>query len=109
MLRPQAQEDDMKTFSTAKDFNVLEVYVHPKFEEIKDVITYDFALLRLDYPIADNAYGIGFASKYRKVIIKLGKLKFKTTKFQSNEFCLIKNLSLKYQRVSPSGCKDVRI
>ncbi|XP_023344477.1 uncharacterized protein LOC111713763 [Eurytemora carolleeae] len=54
----------MKTFSTARDFNVLEVYVHPKFEEIKDVITYDFALLRLDYPIADNAYGIGFASKY---------------------------------------------
>ena len=56
----------------ARDFNVLEVFVHPKFEETEGLRTHDFALLRLDYPIADNAYGIGLSDKYRKVIIELG-------------------------------------
>jgi len=71
VLRPQAQEDTIQSFSSARDFRVVEVFVHPKFEETEGVRTHDFALWRLDYPIADNAYGIGFSDTYKKVIMKL--------------------------------------
>jgi len=37
-------------------FKVVEIVMHPKF---KYNHPYDFALLRLDYPVADNLYGIG--------------------------------------------------
>ena len=32
---------------------------------------------------------------------------FKTLVISTYEFCYIKNLSLKYQRFTPSGCKDI--
>ena len=71
MLRPQSQEDTIQSFTTARDFRVVETIVHPKFEETEGVRTHDFALWRLDYPIADNAYGIGLSATYKKVIMKL--------------------------------------
>jgi len=42
-------------------FSVVEIVMHPKY---KFNHAYDFALLRLDYPVADNLYGIGLYSQF---------------------------------------------
>jgi len=44
-----------------KHFKVVEIVIHPKY---KYNHAYDFALLRLDYPVADNLYGIGENSHF---------------------------------------------
>lgn len=49
-----------------KAFYILEAIVHPNYEPEPADPTFDFALARLDYPIADNAYKIGARTEYRK-------------------------------------------
>ena len=43
-------------------FSVVEIVMHPKY---KFNYAFDYALLRLDYPVADNLYGIGQNSQFR--------------------------------------------
>jgi len=47
--------------TSEKHFQVVEIVMHPKY---KYNHAYDFALLRLDYPLADNLYGIGYNHQF---------------------------------------------
>ena len=67
VLKPLNQDDNIPSFSSANnDFQVVEIVIHPKYMDKDENMNYDFALWRLNYPIADNAYGIGYASAYKK-------------------------------------------
>ena len=51
-----------KPTSDERHLNAVESIIHPNFTLDH---SYDFALLRLEYPIVDNVYGIGLYSQYR--------------------------------------------
>ena len=61
-----------------KHFKVVEIVMHPKY---KYNHAYDFALLRLDYPVADNLYGIGENSHFRNEFIIISLLGFEEKRY----------------------------
>lgn len=52
-------------------FYPLEVVVHPEYVNIAGEKTLDFALFRLSYPIADNAYGISKFAAYSESVMPI--------------------------------------
>ena len=63
--------------TSEKHFQVVEIVMHPKY---KYNHAYDFALLRLDYPLADNLYGIGYNHQFRNEPIIISILCSSSTK-----------------------------
>jgi len=106
---PSLKKPDIASKTNKRVFRVEECKIHhlwDSYETKKNKSGYDFALLRLDYPIADNVYGIGARSNYSDKLMPICIPKYPEDIHDENQHATTVGFGLKRSQhcsTSPEG------